>query len=102
MELPRYGIPAKLFSHYNPDQVAEIGHTEPLVRESYLYCAVANQTAGCKDTGEDGILISASNQADEDGSDIITASIGRPSNWGEDAWSGCVCYVSRAKISRSH
>ncbi|OTB00257.1 hypothetical protein M426DRAFT_324409 [Hypoxylon sp. CI-4A] len=41
---------------------------------------------GCQGGSSDDVLIAAFNQAYEDGSDIITASIGGPSGWSEDPW----------------
>ncbi|KAI3391367.1 hypothetical protein diail_7476 [Diaporthe ilicicola] len=41
----------------------------------------------------DDILISAFNMAFEDGSDIITASIGGPGGWSEDPWSSVVSRI---------
>ncbi|KAK4150861.1 minor extracellular protease [Chaetomidium leptoderma] len=48
---------------------------------------------GCTgDVGND-ILIAAYNMAYEDGSDIITASIGGPSGWSEDPWAAVVSRI---------
>ncbi|KKA26827.1 hypothetical protein TD95_000784 [Thielaviopsis punctulata] len=50
----------------------------------------AYKVFGCEGSVENDILIAAFNQAYEDGSDIITASIGGPSGWSEDPWAVAV------------
>ncbi|KAI1763358.1 subtilisin-like protein [Hypoxylon sp. FL1150] len=45
---------------------------------------------GCAGSSSDDVLIAAFNQAYEDGSDIITSSIGGPSGWSEDPWAVAV------------
>ncbi|GAB1319843.1 Subtilase [Madurella fahalii] len=53
----------------------------------------AYRVFGCSgDVGND-ILIAAYNMAYEDGSDIITASIGGPSGWSEDPWAAVVSRI---------
>ncbi|RYP03360.1 hypothetical protein DL765_010526 [Monosporascus sp. GIB2] len=46
----------------------------------------AYRVFGCRGGAGDDVLIAAFNQAFEDGSDIITASIGSASGWSEDPW----------------
>ncbi|KAI1338783.1 subtilisin-like protein [Xylariaceae sp. FL0016] len=53
---------------------------------------------GCSGSVTDDILIAAFNQAFEDGSDIITASIGGPSGWTEDPWAVAVQRIVEAGV----
>jgi subtilisin family serine protease len=50
----------------------------------------AYRVFGCGGSAGNDVLISAYNQAYEDGSDIITASIGGASGWTEDPWAVAV------------
>lgn len=58
----------------------------------------AYRVFGCdKDTTSD-VLIAAVNQAYEDGSDIITASLGQPSGWSEDPWAVAMQRIVEAGV----
>lgn len=46
----------------------------------------AYRTFGCRGESGNDVLIAAFNQAYEDGADIISASIGGPAGWSEEAW----------------
>ncbi|OQO12230.1 hypothetical protein B0A48_02871 [Cryoendolithus antarcticus] len=50
----------------------------------------AYRVFGCGGSAGNDVLISAYNQAYEDGAQIITASIGGPSGWSEDPWAVAV------------
>ncbi|KAL7622583.1 hypothetical protein AAE478_008091 [Parahypoxylon ruwenzoriense] len=53
---------------------------------------------GCNGGSSDDVLIAAFNQAYEDGSDIITASISGPSGWSEDPWAVAVQRIVEAGV----
>lgn len=53
----------------------------------------AYRVLGCGGSSTNELLIAAYNQAFEDGADIITASLGRPSGWTEDPWSVVVSRI---------
>ncbi|KAI1078803.1 subtilisin-like protein [Whalleya microplaca] len=53
---------------------------------------------GCDGGSGDDVLIAAFNQAFEDGSDIITASIGSPTGWSEDPWAVTVQRIVEAGV----
>lgn len=53
----------------------------------------AYRVFGCEGSAGNDVLIAAYNQAYEDGADIITASIGGPSGWSEDAWAVAVSRI---------
>ncbi|KAI1380551.1 peptidase S8/S53 domain-containing protein [Hypoxylon crocopeplum] len=53
---------------------------------------------GCEGGSSDDILIAAFNQAYEDGSEIITASIGGPSGWSEESWAVSIQRIAEAGV----
>lgn len=53
---------------------------------------------GCYDNSGDDVLIAAFNMAYEDGSDIITASIGGYSGWSEAPWAAAVQRIVEAGV----
>ncbi|ROV99042.1 hypothetical protein VMCG_06618 [Cytospora schulzeri] len=53
----------------------------------------AYRVFGCSGTTTDDVVIAAFNKAYEDGADIITASLGRPSGWKEEPWSVAVSRI---------
>jgi subtilisin family serine protease len=53
----------------------------------------AYRVFGCDGEASNDVLIAAYNQAYEDGSDIITASIGGPSGWTEEPWAVAVSRI---------
>lgn len=53
----------------------------------------AYRVFGCSGSAGNDVLIAAFNQAFEDGADIITASIGGPSGWADEAWSRAVSAI---------
>ena len=53
----------------------------------------AYRVFGCDGEAGNDVLIAAFNQAFEDGADIITASIGGPSGWADEAWSAAVAAI---------
>ncbi|KAK4238043.1 hypothetical protein C8A03DRAFT_33943 [Achaetomium macrosporum] len=53
---------------------------------------------GCEGDVPNDILIAAYNMAYEDGSDIITASIGGPSGWNEDPWAAVVSRIVESGV----
>lgn len=53
---------------------------------------------GCYASAGDDVLIAAYNMAYEDGSDIITASIGGDSGWSEEAWAVAVQRIVEAGV----
>lgn len=53
----------------------------------------AYRVFGCDGSAGNDVLIAAFNQAFEDGADIITASIGGPSGWADEAWSAAVAAI---------
>ena len=53
---------------------------------------------GCSGSAGNDVLIAAYNQAYEDGSDIITASIGGASGWSEDPWAVAVQRIVEAGV----
>jgi subtilisin family serine protease len=53
---------------------------------------------GCGGSAGNDVLIAAYNQAYEDGSDIITASIGGASGWSEDPWAVAVQRIVEAGV----
>lgn len=58
----------------------------------------AYRVFGCGGSSGNDVLIAAYNQAYEDGADIITASIGGPSGWSEDAWAVAVQRIVEAGV----
>ena len=58
----------------------------------------AYRVFGCGGSAGNDVLIAAFNQAYEDGSDIITASIGGASGWSEDPWSVAVQRIVEAGV----
>jgi subtilisin family serine protease len=58
----------------------------------------AYRVFGCEGSAGNDVLIAAYNQAYEDGADIITASIGGPSGWSEDAWAVAVQRIVEAGV----
>lgn len=58
----------------------------------------AYRVFGCTGNAGNDVLIAAYNQAYEDGSDIITASIGTASGWTEDPWAVVVQRIVEAGV----
>jgi hypothetical protein len=58
----------------------------------------AYRVFGCGGSAGNDVLIAAYNQAYEDGSDIITASIGGASGWSEDPWAVAVQRIVEAGV----
>lgn len=58
----------------------------------------AYRVFGCYDSVGDDVLIAAYNMAYEDGSDIITASIGGDNGWSEEPWAVAVQRIVEAGV----
>ncbi|PTB75520.1 subtilisin-like protein [Trichoderma longibrachiatum ATCC 18648] len=58
----------------------------------------AYRVFGCDGQAGNDVLISAYNQAFEDGAQIITASIGGPSGWAEEPWAAAVTRIVEAGV----
>ncbi|KAF9875340.1 subtilisin-like protease [Colletotrichum karsti] len=58
----------------------------------------AYKVFGCEGEVSNDVLIAAYNKAYEDGSDIITASIGGPSGWTDEPWAATVSRIVEAGV----
>ncbi|TDZ61854.1 Minor extracellular protease vpr [Colletotrichum trifolii] len=58
----------------------------------------AYKVFGCEGEVSNDVLIAAYNRAFEDGSDIITASIGGPSGWTDEPWAATVSRIVEAGV----